>query len=131
MGKTILISSHILPELAEMCDEIGVIDNGKLIAHGNVATIQAQLQGEKRIVVKVAERLQEVRAFLEEDSLISSIDVIGNRLEIAFNFRGTNAEQVALLKRAMLADLPIYALSEEEKDLEDVFMAITKGAGNQ
>ncbi len=47
MGKTILISSHILPELAEMCDEIGVIDNGKLIAHGSVAEIQKQLQGEK------------------------------------------------------------------------------------
>lgn len=131
MGKTILISSHILPELAEMCDEIGVIDNGKLIAHGNVATIQAQLQGEKRIVVKVAERLQEVRAFLEEDPMISSIDVVDNRSEIAFNYRGTNAEQVELLKKAMLADLPIYALSEEEKDLEDVFMAMTKGAGNQ
>lgn len=63
MGKTILISSHILPELAEMCDEIGVIDNGKLIAHGNVASIQAQLQGEKRIVIKVSDRLQEVRTF--------------------------------------------------------------------
>lgn len=131
MGKTILISSHILPELAEMCDEIGVIDNGKLIAHGNVATIQAQLQGEKRVVVKVAERLSEVRAFLEEDPLISSIDVVDNRSEIAFNYRGTDIEQVALLKKAMLADLPIYALSEVEKDLEDVFMAITKGADNQ
>ncbi|MET4559416.1 ABC transporter ATP-binding protein [Lysinibacillus parviboronicapiens] len=131
MGKTILISSHILPELAEMCDEIGVIDNGKLIAHGNVATIQAQLQGEKRIVIKVAERLSEVRAFLEEDPLISSIDVMDNRLEIAFNYRGTDAQQVTLLKTAILADLPIYALSEEEKDLEDVFMAITKGADNQ
>ncbi|MGE7090096.1 ATP-binding cassette domain-containing protein [Lysinibacillus sp. NPDC048646] len=131
MGKTILISSHILPELAEMCDEIGVIDNGKLIAHGNVATIQAQLQGEKRIVIKVAERLSEVRAFLEEDPLISSIDVMDNRLEIAFNYRGTDTEQVSLLKKAILADLPIYALSEVEKDLEDVFMAITKGADNQ
>lgn len=131
MGKTILISSHILPELAEMCDEIGVIDNGKLIAHGNVAAIQAQLQGEKRIVLKITDRLDEVRAFLEEDPHISSIDVIDNRLEIAFNYRGTDAEQVALLKKAMLADLPIYALSEEEKDLEDVFMAITKGADNQ
>ncbi len=131
-GKTILISSHILPELAEMCDEIGVIDNGKLIAHGNVAAIQAQLQGgEKRIVLKITDRLDEVRAFLEEDPHISSIDVIDNRLEIAFNYRGTDAEQVALLKKAMLADLPIYALSEEEKDLEDVFMAITKGADNQ
>ncbi|MEA0554231.1 ABC transporter ATP-binding protein [Lysinibacillus irui] len=131
MGKTILISSHILPELAEMCDEIGVIDNGKLIAHGNVAAIQAQLQGEKRIVLKITDRLEEVRAFLEEDPHVSSINVIDNRLEIAFNYRGTNAEQIALLKKAMLADLPIYALNEEEKDLEDVFMAITKGADNQ
>ncbi|QGG50184.1 ABC transporter ATP-binding protein [Lysinibacillus pakistanensis] len=131
MGKTILISSHILPELAEMCDEIGVIDNGKLIAHGNVSSIQAQLQGEKRIVIKVTDRVNEVRAFLEEDPLISSIDVIDNRLEIAFNYRGTDADQVTLLKKAILANLPIYALSEEEKDLEDVFMAITKGADNQ
>ena len=102
MGKTILISSHILPELAEMCDEIGVIDNGKLIAHGNVAAIQAQLQGEKRIVLKVTDQLDAVRAFLEEDPHISSIDVIENRLEIAFNYRGTNAEQVALLKKLCL-----------------------------
>ncbi|MFJ7950941.1 ABC transporter ATP-binding protein [Lysinibacillus sp. NPDC096418] len=131
MGKTILISSHILPELAEMCDEIGVIDNGKLIAHGNVATIQAQLQGGKRIVVKVAERLQEVRTFLEEDPMITSIDVVDNRSEIAFSYRGTNTDQVALLRKAMLADLPIYALSEEVKDLEDVFMAMTKGADIQ
>src|SRR5690606_22250732 len=43
MGKTILISSHILPELAEMCDMSGVIDSGKLIAHGSVNEIQAQL----------------------------------------------------------------------------------------
>jgi len=131
MGKTILISSHILPELAEMCDEIGVIDNGKLIAHGNVASIQAQLQGEKRIVIKVVERLQEIRAFLEEDPLISAIDVMDNRMEIAFNYRGTDRDQIMLLKKAMLADLPIYALTEEEKDLEDVFMAITKGADSQ
>ncbi|MFU8646440.1 ABC transporter ATP-binding protein [Lysinibacillus sp. fkY74-1] len=131
MGKTILISSHILPELAEMCDEIGVIDNGKLIAHGNVAAIQAQLQGEKRIVMKVTDRIHEVRAYLEEDPHISSIDVLEHRLEIAFNYRGTDVEQVALLKKAILADLPIYALSEEEKDLEDVFMAITKGADSQ
>jgi len=131
MGKTILISSHILHELAEKCDEIGVIDNGKLIAHGNVAAIQAQLQGEKRIVMKVTDRIHEVRAYLEEDPHISSIDVLEHRLEIAFNYRGTDAEQVALLKKAILADLPIYALSEEEKDLEDVFMAITKGADSQ
>ncbi len=128
MGKTILISSHILPELAEMCDEIGVIDNGKLIAHGNVQTIQEQLQGEKRIIVKVIEHLEKARAFFEEDPLISSIELAEEKNEIFFNYRGTTENQVNLLRKALLADIPIYSLMEEEKDLEDVFMAITKGA---
>lgn len=131
MGKTILISSHILPELAEMCDEIGVIDNGKLIAHGNVATIQAQLQGDKRIIVKVMNQLEKARAFFEEDPFISSIEVIEEKSELMFNYRGTTEEQVMLLRKALLADIPIYSLTEDEKDLEDVFMAITKGADTE
>lgn len=99
MGKTILISSHILPELAEMCDEIGVIDNGKLIAHGNVAAIQEQLQGDKRIVVKVLEQMERARDFFEEDPFISSIEVADSRNEISFNYRGkTEASSEALTK---------------------------------
>jgi len=131
MGKTILISSHILPELAEMCDEIGVIDNGRLIAHGNVATIQAQLQGDKRIIVKVINQLERARAFFEEDPHISSIELIEERNEIAFSYRGKPEDQVKLLQKALLAEIPIYTLTEEEKDLEDVFMAITKGADTE
>lgn len=128
MGKTILISSHILPELAEMCDEIGVIDNGKLIAHGNVATIQAQLQGDKQIIVRVVDELEKARLFFEEDPFISSIEVNNERHELSFNYRGSTDDQVNLLRKALLAGIPIYTLTEEEKDLEDVFMAITKGA---
>ncbi|MGE7667754.1 ABC transporter ATP-binding protein [Ureibacillus composti] len=131
MGKTILISSHILPELAEMCDEIGVIDNGRLIAHGNVATIQAQLQGDKRIIVKVINQLERARSFFEEDPHISSIELIEERNEIAFSYRGKPEDQVKLLQKALLAEIPIYTLTEEEKDLEDVFMAITKGADTE
>ncbi|QCR34342.1 ABC transporter ATP-binding protein [Lysinibacillus sp. SGAir0095] len=128
MGKTILISSHILPELAEMCDEIGVIDNGKLIAHGNVAQIQDQLQSDKRIIVKVMDEIEKARAFFEEDPLVSSIEVTHGKNEVAFNYRGKTRDQVNLLRKALLADIPIFSLTEEEKDLEDVFMAITKGA---
>ncbi|HWL12564.1 MAG TPA: ABC transporter ATP-binding protein [Ureibacillus sp.] len=128
MGKTILISSHILPELAEMCDEIGVIDNGKLIAHGNVAQIQEQLQGDKRIIVKVMDDVEKGRAFFEENPFVGAIEVVLEKNELAFNYRGKMADQVALLKKALLADISIYSITEEEKDLEDVFMAITKGA---
>ena len=74
MGKTILISSHILPELAEMCDEIGVIDNGRLIAHGSVAEIQAKLQGERVITVRLAGSFENTIAFFEEDPFISNIE---------------------------------------------------------
>lgn len=128
MGKTILISSHILPELAEMCDEIGVIDQGKLIAHGNVATIQSQLQGDKHIIIKVLNEFEKTVRFLEEDPFVSSIEVMKDTNEITFAYKGTPEDQMNLLRKAMLSEIPIYALIEEEKDLEDVFMAITKGA---
>ncbi|RKJ60526.1 ABC transporter ATP-binding protein, partial [Butyricicoccus sp. 1XD8-22] len=127
LNKTILISSHILPELAEMCDELVVIDGGKLIAHGNVESIQMQLQGDKRVYVKVLDGLERARAFFEENPLISSIEISDEKMEISFTYRGTDADQVELLKNALLSNILIYTFSVEEKDLEDVFMAITKG----
>lgn len=126
MGKTILISSHILPELAEMCDEICVLDNGKLIAHGNVEAIQAQLQGDARVTVKVTSNIEAAIAFFEEDPNVSGIEAHSDEQELQFNYRGSQEQQVELLRKAVLASIPIYAISAEEKNLEDVFMAITK-----
>ncbi|MGE7836196.1 ATP-binding cassette domain-containing protein [Viridibacillus arvi] len=125
MGKTILISSHILPELAEMCDEIGVIDNGKLIAHGSVSTIQTQLQGEKVLTVKLQDDLEKAISFFEENPFITGIET--GEQQLSFRYRGSDEEQMELLKKAVLANIPILSFAEEEKDLEDVFMAITKG----
>jgi ABC-2 type transport system ATP-binding protein len=128
MGKTILISSHILPELAEMCDEIGVIDNGKLIAHGSVAEIQKQLQGEKTITVRLAEKTSEAIAFFEEQPFVASIEKLEGEEGISFIYRGEEAGQIEMLKRAILNDLPIVSFMEHVTNLEDVFMEITKGA---
>ena len=127
MGKTILISSHILPELAEMCDSIGVIDNGKLIAQGSVHEIQAQLQSEKVLRVKVAGDTQAVIPFFEMDPFVSQIEDQREKNIIQFFYRGTEEEQMRLLQRAIEQKIPILSFAEEETDLEDVFMAITKG----
>ncbi|ANU27822.1 ABC transporter ATP-binding protein [Planococcus versutus] len=127
MGKTILISSHILPELAEMCDSIGVIDNGKLIAQGSVHDIQAQLQSEKVLCVKLVGEMESVIAFFEMDPFVSQIEVQPDKNSIQFFYRGTDEDQLQLLQRAIHQKLPILSFSEEETDLEDVFMAITKG----
>lgn len=128
LGKTILISSHILPELAEMCDEIGVIDHGKLIAHGNVAQIQAELQGDTYIHVKVLHELEGARTFFEDQAFVTQMIVNHEKTMLSFNFSGTKEQQIALLKMAMEQNIAIISFKEEEKDLEDVFMEITKGA---
>ncbi|GKW45032.1 ABC transporter ATP-binding protein [Planococcus sp. NCCP-2050] len=127
MGKTILISSHILPELAEMCDSIGVIDSGKLIAQGSVHEIQAHLQSEKVLKVKIAGPTQEAMAFFENDPLVSKLIEKPEKQSIEFLYRGTEEDQIRLLRQAMEHSLPIVSFAEEETDLEDVFMAITKG----
>ena len=131
MGKTILISSHILPELAEMCDEIGVIDGGRLIAHGSVQEIQARLQGDKVITVRLAATEQNPVAFFEEDPFVSNIQRMENGEEIEFSFKGNEENQINLLKRAMLSDIPILSFSEHVTNLEDVFMEITKGESSK
>ncbi|HWI47968.1 MAG TPA: ABC transporter ATP-binding protein [Rummeliibacillus sp.] len=126
MGKTILISSHILPELAEMCDEIGVIEQGKLIANGSVAEIQAQLMGERFITVKyqAGYDLNLAKQFFEENPFVSSIEVTENKLN--FRFNGSDEDQMKLLKQTVQQEVPILSFAEDEKDLEDVFMAITE-----
>lgn len=127
MGKTILISSHILPELAEMCDSLGIIDGGKLVAEGSVSDIQAKLQGEKMIIVKMMEGLEQAIAFFEDDPYVSKLVRREEENSLQFIYRGSSEEQTLLLKKAILHQLPIISFSEVETDLEDVFMEITRG----
>ncbi|MBD7907287.1 ABC transporter ATP-binding protein [Sporosarcina gallistercoris] len=127
LGKTILISSHILPELAEMCDEIGVIDNGKLIAHGSVSEIQAQLLGDKVISARIAGNSDAAIAFFEESPFVSAISHELNEGVLSFTFKGDDVQQYQLLREAVLSGIQIVSFVENSVDLEDVFMEITKG----
>ncbi|RHW36438.1 ABC transporter ATP-binding protein [Neobacillus notoginsengisoli] len=127
MGKTILISSHILPELAEMCDTIGIIDQGRLVAQGSVAEIQQRLAGEKLITVKVWGSLNEAVAYFEDHHLVSQLEKRNDGSGIQFVFSGNEEEQFSLLHNALLAKIKIFSFSETETNLEDVFMEITKG----
>ncbi|AQQ53859.1 ABC transporter ATP-binding protein [Planococcus lenghuensis] len=126
LGKTILISSHILPELADMCDTIGVIDAGKLKAFGSVHAIQEKLKSEKMITVRLLDQLETAAVFFEQDPSISRVNVDFQKKVFTFFYQGTEQEQQELLKKALQAELPIVSFAEEETDLEDVYMAITE-----
>ncbi|MEH7122892.1 ABC transporter ATP-binding protein [Bacillus sp. JJ1532] len=127
MGKTILISSHILPELAEMCDTIGIIDQGQLVAEGSVSDIQAKLKGEKLIIVKTYQDLDKAAAFFEDDPNVTKLNKGEEENSLQFIYKGSALEQTELLKKAIINNIAITSFSEIETNLEDVFMEITKG----
>ena len=111
-----------------MCDEIGVLEKGQLIAKGNVLTIQQQLMNEKEIIIKVEGDLHDAVKFFEEQPHVSTVEASIKEHKITFFYKGSRDEQINMLKKAYNADLKIFSAIEVEKDLEDVFLAITKGA---
>jgi ABC-2 type transport system ATP-binding protein len=128
MGKTIMISSHILPELAEMCDEIGVINGGKLVATGRVEQIHQQLQANKVLKVHVTGNMEGAIQFFEDCPSVSNIQLNEQKENLlSFSFEGTDEEQVELLKNALGRGIMILSFSQEESNLEDIFLEITKG----
>ncbi|AST91342.1 ABC transporter [Sutcliffiella cohnii] len=128
MGKTIMISSHILPELAEMCDVLGVINGGKLVATGKVEEIQQQLQSNKVLKVLLLSDVQRAIQFFEDIPAVSNIQRSEQKENvISFAFEGTDEDQINLLKTALNNEIMILSFSQEESNLEDIFLEITKG----
>lgn len=128
MGKSIIISSHILPELAELCTEVGIIEGGELVAVGSVDDITAQLQQEKLIQVKIKEKISAARALIEENPWVVAVNETADGV-LQVRFSGDGEEQLKLLRALVLADFPVLSFAESSNSLEDLFMQITKGVG--
>lgn len=127
-GKTILISSHILPELAEMCDTIGIIEAGQLVAAGTVADIDRHMRGHRLLKIRLLGRQAELLTRLRTVSSISN--VVAEDDHVIAGFTGTDVEQAGLLASLLAEGYPIVAFGETEGNLEDIFLEITKGVGS-
>jgi len=127
MGKSIIISSHILPELAELCTEVGIIEGGELVAVGSMDSITAQLQQERLIQVKVQDNISAARAMMEENPWVAAVNETADGV-LQVRFSGNPEEQQKLLRALVLAELPVLSFAESSNSLEDLFMQITKGA---
>jgi len=126
MGKTIIISSHILPELAELSDFIGVIEDGEMITIGSVDDIYQRMKGQKFLKIRVKDRFEELKTKLKEMSGITSVKEDGQY--ILAGFTGTDDQQINLLKHLIDFGFPIKTFGEAEGNLEEIFLEITKGA---
>lgn len=129
MGKTIIVSSHILPELAEMCSHIGIIEQGKMVAAGTPTEIRQQLQVNRVLRVRVlAEQAAAVELIRDapgvgEPSAIPSNGRQGTTLEMEFD--GDDHAASALLATWIARGVPIAEFSEGGNAVEELFMQLT------
>lgn len=129
MGKTILVSSHILSELADFCTSIGIIERGKLLAAGGIQEIQRQLRTHRVIKVRILGETTELAAeLLREDESVKSVEAFDHTLSAEFH--GEDDAQARLLGRLIDAGVVVSSFAEEPLSLEEVFMMITKGVVN-
>jgi ABC-2 type transport system ATP-binding protein len=132
MGKTIIISSHILPELADFCNKIGIIEQGELVVSGDVQAIMQQVSGGRVYELKVAEDLAGAIALLEAREDVrnaKAVDAInGGGGSLKLEYTGDPGEIHQLLRDLLVAGFKVQSFSEQETDLEDIFMKVTRGA---
>lgn len=126
MGKTILISSHILPELADFCNKIGIIEKGEMIVSGDVQEIMKQVSGGRVLEIQV---LDDPDKAVELLSGVPGVSVAraGENHTIRVEFAGEAADQHMLLQKLVEGGVRVQSFHEQETDLEDIFMKVTKG----
>lgn len=128
MGKTIIISSHILPELAEMCNVIGIIEGGELIAQGSVDEIYQRMQEQKVLKIRPVDQWDKLTTLLKSNPFVTFVSNEGSSIEVGFT--GSDDDQVALLSSIIKEGIPLAAFAETEGNLEEIFLEITKGVGS-
>jgi ABC-2 type transport system ATP-binding protein len=122
-GKAILLSSHILTELSEMCDRVTVIDRGRILASGTVQQILDGARQRRILAIRLARPEPALERSLLEQPGVSAVHQSGT--QVRFEFDGDDEGQVQLIARLMTSGFPILEFSSHGADLEDVFMEIT------
>jgi ABC-2 type transport system ATP-binding protein len=127
MGKTILISSHILPELEELCTSVAIIDRGQVLAQGRVAEIEKRLRFGAVLRVKVlleGEALEAARERLAADADVASAVLLEDGT-IELGFRGDDEATARLLASSVESGMPVVSFSRAASDLEELFLQVT------
>ncbi len=128
MNKTILISSHILPELAELCNKVAIIEGGKLVMAGDVKEISSHLAGGLRLIIRTSNQAEEVCKFLAQRPDIASAEIGEDGIECIY--RGDEGEHHSILTCLVQAGFQVQSFTEQETDLEDLYMRLTRGLGS-
>lgn len=130
MGKTIIISSHILTELSDMCNSVGIIERGIMLTSGTVEDIlNAQQQGGMSQIQKLAMRVigspDSAAATLRALPDISAVEI--DRGMILFTLAHPESANAGLLRELLARNVEVISLAPQSRNLEDIFLNVTKG----
>ena len=119
-GMTILISSHVLSDLAELCTSIGIMELGFLIESAPLAELYQRLSGQQ-IILGTLGKMEVLQKKLSQNSLVKTWEIIANnRLKV--DFAGGEADCAELLRSLVLADIPVTQFHCGSEDLETIFL---------
>ena len=123
-GKTIIISSHILMELAEMCTSIVIIERGKMILQGSIEEILETVDTSNPLIIRVYDQVDTAVLLLKREEKIESLTIRGN--SIFASFSGNREEEARLLKTLIDNGVLVQSFSREQGSLESLFLKITE-----
>ncbi|MFZ1933540.1 MAG: ABC transporter ATP-binding protein [Thermoguttaceae bacterium] len=126
MGKTILISSHILTELADCCTSIGIIERGKLLMLGPIDEVYRRIQRNRIVRIKFLDNMEAGVSILRSQPETRDVQIENNHVTV--ELAADDQQAAAILERLLAGGVRVSSFAEKEPTLEDVFMMVTKGA---
>jgi ABC-2 type transport system ATP-binding protein len=126
MGKTILISSHILTELADCCTSIGIIERGKLLMCGPIDEVYRHIRRNRIIHIRFLSGTEAGVSLIRSLPEVRNVQIENNHVTV--ELAGEDEHVAALLERLLAAGVRLTSFAQKEPTLEDVFMLVTKGA---
>ncbi|MBI4603985.1 MAG: ABC transporter ATP-binding protein [Planctomycetes bacterium] len=127
MGKTIVVSSHILTELSTICSTVGILESGKLVAAGPVEEILRRVSAHREFVVDLLEPGDAARAaaWLQKAPGVERVEALDGSVRVAL--QATEPQVAALIEGLVAERIRFTSFREERADLETAFMTLTKG----
>jgi len=130
MGKMIIVSSHILPELSDFCNMVGIIERGQMVRWGPVGEVIRSLQPVRELVLELIEGAERAEAVLQGRPGVCDVSRNGDGRKLVVAFEGDEEQQAEIVAVLVKDGFRVLSYQEDVKNLEHVFLNLTTGAVN-